>query len=54
MDKTEITVCKMLKAITAPLYDICVLSNRGMLPGFDGIPAEGVLKRLSVLKYRNA
>jgi hypothetical protein len=53
-DRTEITVRKMLRAIEAPLYDIGVLSNRGMLPGLDGIPAAAVLDRLSLLKYRNA
>ena len=54
MDRVEITVRKMLTAIEAPFYDIGVLSDRGMLPGLDGIPAEQVLKRLSLLKYRNA
>ena len=54
MDRVEITVRKMLTAIEAPLYDIGVLSHRGMLPGLDSIPAEEVLKRLSLLKYRNA
>ena len=54
MDQVEITVRKMLTAIEAPLYDIGVLSRRGMLPGLDSIPAEEVLTRLSLLKYRNA
>jgi hypothetical protein len=54
MDKTESTVRNMLTAIEAPLYDIGVLSNRGMLPGLDGIPAAAVLERLALLKYRNA
>jgi RepB DNA-primase from phage plasmid len=54
MDRTEITVRNMLKAIKAPLYDIGVLSDRGMLPGLDSIAAEDVLERLSLLKYRNA
>jgi hypothetical protein len=31
MDKTESTVRNMLTAIEAPLYDIGVLSDRGML-----------------------
>ena len=44
----------MLTAIAAPLYDIGVLSHRGMLPGLDGISAEAVLARLSLLKNRNA
>ena len=54
MDKTEIPVRNMLTAVEAPLYDIGVLSDRGMLPGLDGIPAAAVLDRLSLLKYRNA
>ena len=54
MDKTESTVRNMLTAIEAPLYDVGVLSERGMLPGLDGISAAAVLERLSLLKYRNA
>ena len=54
MDRTESTVRKMLMAIEAPLYDIGVLSDRGMLPGLDGIPAAAVLDRLSLLKHSNA
>src|ERR1700729_3249685 len=54
MDRTESTVRKMLTAIEAPLYDVGVLSGRGMLPGLDGIPAAAVLDRLALLKYRNA
>ena len=54
MDKTEFTVRKMLTAIEAPLYDVGVLSARGMLPRLDGIPAAAVLDRLALLKYRNA
>jgi hypothetical protein len=54
MDRTEIIVHNMMKAIEAPLYDIGVLSDRGMLPGLDGIPASTVLTKLSLLKYRNA
>ena len=54
MDKTESAVRNMLTAIEAPLYDVGVLSNRGMLPGLDGIPATAVLDRISLLKYRNA
>src|SRR5713226_6880114 len=54
MDKTEFTVRKMLTAIEAPLYDVGVLSARGMLPGLDSISAAAVLDRLSLLKYRNA
>jgi hypothetical protein len=54
MDKTESTVRIMLTAIEAPLYDVGVLSERGMLPGLDGISAAEVLDRLPLLKYRNA
>ena len=54
MDRTESTVRKMLTAIEAPLYDIGVLSDRGMLPGLDSIPAAAVLDRLSLLKHCNA
>jgi hypothetical protein len=53
IDKTESTVRNMLTAIETPLYDIGVLSDRGMLPGLDGIPATAVLDRLSLLQYRN-
>jgi RepB DNA-primase from phage plasmid len=54
MNKTESTVRNMLTAIEAPLYDIGVLSDRGMLPGLDSVPAAAVFDRLSLLKYRNA
>ncbi len=54
MDRTESTVRNFLGAIEAPLYDVGVLSDRGMLPGLDGIPASAVLERLPLLKYRNA
>ncbi len=54
MDRTESVVRNMLGAIEAPLYDVGVLSDRGMLPGLDGIPASAVLEPLPLLKYRNA
>src|SRR6266699_4186607 len=54
MDRTESTVRNLLTAIEAPLYDVGVLSDRGMLPGLDSISATAVLDRLSLLKYRNA
>ncbi len=54
MDRTESIVRNMLGAIEAQLYDVGVLSDRGMLPGLDGIPASAVLERLPLLKYRNA
>jgi RepB DNA-primase N-terminal domain len=54
MNRAEMTVRNMLAAVEAPLYDIGVLSERGMLPGLDNIPAAAVLERLPLLKYRNA
>ncbi|WP_353070742.1 RepB family DNA primase [Tunturiibacter gelidiferens] len=54
MDRTESTVRNLLTAIEAPLYDVGVLSERGMLPRLDRISAAAVLDRLSLLKYRNA
>src|SRR5258708_25489075 len=54
MDRTESTVRNLLTAIEAPLYDVGVLSDRGMLPGLDSISAAAVLERLPLLKYRNA
>jgi hypothetical protein len=54
MDRAEITVRNMLTAVEAPLYDIGVLSDRGMLPGLDAIPAAAVIDRLALLKHRNA
>ena len=54
MDRTEQTVRHMLTALEAPLYDVGVLSSRGMLPGLDAIPASAVLDKLRLLKFRNA
>ena len=54
MDRTEATVRNMLAAIEAPLYDVGVLSDRGMVPGLDAIAASAILAKLSLLKYRNA
>src|SRR5271170_7075019 len=54
MNRTELLIRKMLAAIEAPLYDVGVLSDRGMLPGLDGISAEAALAKLPLLKYRNA
>src|SRR5271170_8001385 len=53
MDRTESIVRNLLTAIEAPLYDVGVLSDRGMLPGLDSISAAAVLDRLSLFKYRN-
>src|SRR5260370_7301449 len=54
MDRPESTVRNLLTAIEAPLYDVGVLSDRGMLPGLDSILAAAVLERLPLLKYRSA
>jgi hypothetical protein len=54
MDRAEMPARNMLAAFEAPLYDVGVLTDRGMLPGFDGIPADAVLERLPLLKHRNA
>ncbi len=54
MDRTEQTVSNMLRAIEGPLYDVGVLSDRGMLPGLDALAAGNVIARLALLKYRNA
>lgn len=54
MDRTEAVVRNMLNAIEAPLYDVGVLSDRGMLPGLDSITGAAVIERLSLLKFRNA
>jgi hypothetical protein len=54
MDRAEITVRDMLTAVEAPLYHIGVLSDRGMLPGLDAIPAAAVIDRVALLKHCNA
>jgi single-strand DNA-binding protein len=53
MDRAQIAVRNMLSAIEAPLYDIGVLGERGMLPRLAGISAAEVLDRLPLIKYRN-
>jgi hypothetical protein len=54
MDRTLIAVRNMLAALNAPSYDVGILSDRGMLPGFSGLPASYVMSRLPVLKAHNA
>ena len=54
MDRTEAQVLALLHAIDSPLYDIGVLSKRGMLPDLDGLSRSAIIDRLSLLKYRNA
>ena len=52
-DSTEQIVRNMLRAIEAPLYDVGVLSDPGMLPGLDRISSHALLKRLPLLRSRN-
>jgi len=44
----------LLVALDAPVYDLGILSDRGMLPGLSNLPAEGVLSRLPLLRAYNA
>jgi len=53
MDWIQSAVANLLAAVDAPLYDLGVLSPRGMLPGLNNIPAAAVLDRLSLLKRHN-
>jgi hypothetical protein len=53
MDWIQSSVANILAAVDAPLYDLGVLSPRGMLPGLNNIPAASVLDRLSRLKRHN-
>jgi hypothetical protein len=46
MDKTESTVRVVLTAIEGPLYDVGVLSERGMLPRLDGISAAYIRRTM--------
>ena len=50
----ESTVRNMLTAIEAPLYDVGVLRDRGMLPGLNGMLAHAGPRQLSLLKHLNA
>jgi len=54
MDRTRNAVGRMLVALDAPIYDLGILSDRGMLPGLSNLSAESVLARLSLLKAHNA
>jgi hypothetical protein len=54
MDRSLIAVHNMLAAIHAPIYDIGVLSDRGMLPDLANLSAANVLSRLPLLKAHNA
>ena len=54
MDRTLITVRKMLQALNAPAYDLGVLNERGMLRGLAALSASQVLSRTSLLKWHNS
>jgi hypothetical protein len=54
MDRTLVAVESLLVALDAPVYDLGILSDRGMLPGLSNLPAEGVLSRLPLLRAYNA
>jgi hypothetical protein len=53
MNWIESSVANLLAAVQAPLYDLGVLSPRGMLPGLNNLAAASVLDRLSLLKRHN-
>jgi hypothetical protein len=53
MDWIQSSVANILAAVDAPLYDLGVLSPRGMLPGLNTLAAASVLARLSLLKRHN-
>ena len=54
MGRTEEVVRKTLAAVEAPLYDIGILTDRGMFPRMDALTASQCMNRLRYLKYRNA
>jgi hypothetical protein len=54
MDRTQIAVERMLTALDAPVYDLGVLSERGMLPGLANLVASCVMSRIPLLKAHNA
>ena len=54
MDRTEQAVRRTLAAVNAPLYDIGILTDRGMFPRMDALTAAQCIARVSYLKYRNA
>jgi hypothetical protein len=54
MDRTLTAVHNMITALGAIAFDIGVLSEKGMLPGFSDLPASTVLGRVPLLKYQNA
>ncbi len=54
MDRTEQAIRRTLAAVDAPIYDIGILTDRGMFPRMDALTTTQCIARLSYLKYRNA
>jgi len=54
MDRTQKAVQRMLAALDAPVYDLGVRSERGMLPGLSNLSPSEVLARIPLLKAHNA
>lgn len=54
MDRTLITVLKMLQALNSPAYDLGVLNERGMLRGLSALSSSQVISRIPLLKWHNA
>ncbi len=54
MNRTEQAVRRTLAAVDAPLYDIGILTDRGMFPRMDALTPAQCMARLRYLKYRNA
>ena len=53
MDCTVTAVRNLLGALGAPLHDIGILSDRGMLPRQAGLSSDMVLSRVAMLKAHN-
>ncbi len=54
MNRTEKAVRNTLAAVDAPLYDIGILTDRGMFPRMDALTVAQCIARLRYLKHRNA
>jgi hypothetical protein len=53
MDRTEVTIRKLLTALPSPGYDLGSLTDAGMYR-LESVPAPRLLRMLPFLKYRNA
>ncbi|AXC16444.1 traI protein (DNA helicase I) (plasmid) [Acidisarcina polymorpha] len=54
IDRTHRAVLNMLNALSAPTYDVGILSERGALPGFNHLTPETVLARIPTMKAHNS